>query len=301
MYFRSMFTALVGFTSLVAAAPASVERDATPAEKGLKHKSRAQKRAPLIIQQTVIEQQITVVEENLDTIAQLALVAEQEFAALVQAQFALVQTVETIKNNIRINHFKARWPQVNTVIVTVTNVVDARDAATVNNRYLVNQLLVDNGAPQSEIVVMVTASDTMTINAVPTPTVDVAGLLSAASAVSTATATPAVAAFDSSAPFGQLNQSVILPYNSSAPTIPNNAQVFADPAAIILPNQNLFVEDITVLQSDCQLISVNTGSLFNLQAFLLSSFEAVAATQLSGLVIGSAAPPIPAVVVAAKE
>jgi len=183
----------------------------------------------------------------------------------------------------------------------VTNVVDARDAATVNNRYLVNQLLVDNGAPQSEIVVMVTASDTMTINAVPTPTVDVAGLLSAASAVSTATATPAVAAFDSSAPFGQLNQSVILPYNSSAPTIPNNAQVFADPAAIILPNQNLFVEDITVLQSDCQLISVNTGSLFNLQAFLLSSFEAVAATQLSGLVIGSAAPPIPAVVVAAKE
>lgn len=92
-------------------APASLDRDVTPAEKGLKHKTRSQKR-DILIQQTIVEPQITVVEENLDTIAELSLVAEQEFAALVQSQFALLQQVEIIKNNIRINHFKARWTQV---------------------------------------------------------------------------------------------------------------------------------------------------------------------------------------------
>lgn len=182
----------------------------------------------------------------------------------------------------------------------VTNVIDTRDSKKKNKRYMVNQLLVDNGFPQSEIVVMLTASDTMTINAVATPTINIPGL-AAVSAASTSTATPAVAAFDTNAPFGQLNQSVILPFNSSAPTIPNGAQVFADPAAIILQNQALFVEDVNALQSDCSLLVSNSNSLFNLQEFLLASFEAVAATQLSGFVVGSAQPIVPEVAVAVQE
>lgn len=75
-------------------------------ERGLKHKARAQQKRDIIIQQTVVEPQITVINNNLDTIAALALTAEQEFAALVQSQLALISTVETIKNNIRVNHFK---------------------------------------------------------------------------------------------------------------------------------------------------------------------------------------------------
>lgn len=75
-------------------------------ERGLKHRARAQEKRDIIIQQTVVEPQITVINNNLDTIAALALTAEQEFAALVQSQLALISTVETIKNNIRVNHFK---------------------------------------------------------------------------------------------------------------------------------------------------------------------------------------------------
>lgn len=88
------------------AAPASVDRSATPIERGLKHKTRAQQKRDIIIQQTVVEPQVVVINNNLDTIAALALTAEQEFAALVQSQLALISTVETIKNNIRVNHFK---------------------------------------------------------------------------------------------------------------------------------------------------------------------------------------------------
>lgn len=82
------------------------------------------------------------VNQNLGALNALALQAEQEFAALLQSQLTLINTIETIKNNIRLNHFKTRWNTVNTVIVTITNVVDARDPANVNNRYMVNQLKV---------------------------------------------------------------------------------------------------------------------------------------------------------------
>lgn len=85
---------------------------------------------------------MVVINQNLGALNALALQAEQEFAALVQSQLALITVVETIKNNIRVNHFKSRWNTVNTVIVTVTNVVDARDPNNVNNRYMVNQLKV---------------------------------------------------------------------------------------------------------------------------------------------------------------
>lgn len=88
------------------------------------------------------------VNQNLGALNALALQAEQEFAALIQSQLTLINTVETIKNNIRVNHFKTRWNTVNTVIVTVTNVVDARDAANINNRYMVNQIRVSNSCLQ---------------------------------------------------------------------------------------------------------------------------------------------------------
>lgn len=130
MFLKSIIPALAGLSSLVAAVPTSMPRDAA-----------GQKR-DVIIQQTVIEPQIVVINQNLGALSALALQAEQEFAALVQSQLTLINTVEAIKNNIRINTFKSRWANVNTVIVTVTNVVDARDPANINKRYMVNQLKV---------------------------------------------------------------------------------------------------------------------------------------------------------------
>ena len=66
----------------------------------------------VIIQQTIIQPQVIIVEENLGLVDQLALVAEQEFQALVQSELALIQEIETIKNNIRVNTFLARFSQV---------------------------------------------------------------------------------------------------------------------------------------------------------------------------------------------
>ena len=83
----------------------------------MKHKTRAQKRSPLIIQQTVVEPTVIVVEQNLDTVANLALLAEQQFAALIHSQLSLLATVQQIQDNIRINHFKARF---NTVVSCLT-------------------------------------------------------------------------------------------------------------------------------------------------------------------------------------
>lgn len=133
MFFKSIVPVLAGFSSLAAAVPTSIQRDA------------ADQKRDVIIQQTVIEPQVVVVNQNLGALSALALQAEQEFAALVQSQLTLINTVETIKNNVRINTFKSRWANVNTVIVTVTNVVDARDPANINNRYMVNQLKVRAG------------------------------------------------------------------------------------------------------------------------------------------------------------
>ncbi|KAL1880743.1 hypothetical protein Daus18300_001357 [Diaporthe australafricana] len=288
MFFRNIITALVG-ASLVTAAPASV---ATPMEKGLKHKTRQQQKRDIIISQTVVEPQVVVINNNLDTIAALALQAEQEFAALVQSQLALISTVETIKNNIRVNHFKNRWNQVNTVIIAVTNVIDQRDPKNVNTRYMVNKLKADNNQPGQEILVMVNSADNMTIGPTPTPpNLNVPGVSGVGNASQAAgAAAPQVAQFDPNQPFGQIDGAVLLPFGSQPPKAPSNAQVFADPAAIILPNQGLFVGDTNLIQQDCQLLAA--GSLFNLQAQLLANEQAIAQAELAGLVLGTAPPPI---------
>jgi len=173
----------------------------------------------------------------------------------------------------------------NTVIVTVTQVVDVRDANNYNNRYLVNQLLADNGRPESEIVVIVSASEAMTIGL--PDGVDLSGFLASATAVSLPTGVPVVGNFDPNAPFGQYNQSVLLPYGSAPPTLPDNAQIFGDPADIILAGHSgFFVEDIRAFSQDCALWGANGGSLFNLASQLVLA-EQVAAAQLVGLQIGA--------------
>lgn len=290
---KHVLSALLGSMSLVSAAPASLDQDVTPAERGLRHKPRRQLGTLIQPDIQISNTQITVINQNLGVISQLAQLAEQQLAALVQAQIQLVTQLETIKNNIRINHFKARFSQVNTVIVTVTNIVDARDTTRVNRRYLMDQLRIDNGVPDKELVVMVTQKDEMTISAAATPTLSLANFVASASA-GLPTPVSNVVSFDPAAPFALFNSSsLILPYNTSAPT---NPLVFEDPANIIFAGQhNLLVESIGSLQADCVQLAA-TNSLINqaaLQLALFGSFQQAAAAQIAGLHIGGGIPVIP--------
>lgn len=157
MFFRDIVSTLAGLSLVAAGKP---QHDSDPLGETTIHShisivptSFDERTAPpekrdIIIQQTVIEPQLVSINQNLAALSAAALLAEQQLAAQVQAQLALVNTVNTIKNNIRINTFKSRWSQVNTVIVTVTNVVDARDPNNVNTRYMVNQLKVSYFSPR---------------------------------------------------------------------------------------------------------------------------------------------------------
>lgn len=67
-------------------------------------------------------------------------------------------------------HLQSDTPQ-NTVLVVVTNIVDARNPRAVNKRYMVNNLYVDNGAPDKYQVVYATDAQEITVSPTPTPTV----------------------------------------------------------------------------------------------------------------------------------
>lgn len=136
---------------------------------------------------------------------------------------------------------------------------------------------------------MMTAADALTIQPVPTPVLNIPGVSGVGTTLSQPTAVPQVAQLDPNAAFSQAaNGSVLLPFNSTAPQPPTGAQLFPDPAAIILPNQNLFVGDVNLIQQDCALVAA--GSLFNLQQQLLAA-EAIAQAELAGVILGNAAPP----------
>ncbi|KAK3357057.1 hypothetical protein B0T25DRAFT_603806 [Lasiosphaeria hispida] len=295
MHFRHILTALAGLGSLAAAAPAS-ERDGMPAEKGLKHKTRAQVGSSPFFQQT----QAGLIGQALGAVSQLAKLAELELISMLQSQVALISQLQTIRNNIRANHFQARFSQVNTVIVTVTNVVDARDPANINRRYLMSHLRVDNGFPEKEQVVMVTEQDEMTISATPTPTGNnlIANLLAAASAGFAAptqgfgfSQNIVIGSFDpnSQTPFSLLNQTLLLPYDTAAPT---NALVVEDPANIISPGQPNLVESINSLQTDCAQL-VNSNSFLSSALQLFGSVQAAVTAQLTSIRIGSRVQAIP--------
>ena len=78
---------------------------------GLKYSP--QKRSPLTVLQNLQETTVVVVQENLDVIDDLTKLAEQQFAALIGSQLALESQLQTIKDNIRTNHFASRF---NTVV-----------------------------------------------------------------------------------------------------------------------------------------------------------------------------------------
>lgn len=152
---------------------------------------------------------------------------------------------------------------------------------------------------------MVSQAQEMTIAA--TPTVDLSGILgtaASASLVSTATSNPVVAGLDPSAPFGSFNGSLILPYNTSAPS---SATVFEDPANIIFlgnsgVSNSLFVESVAGFQQDCAVFAAQQNSFLSLAGLqLFSSVEQAAAAQLAAIQLGTALPLIPPSVLAGNS
>lgn len=136
---------------------------------------------------------------------------------------------------------------------------------------------------------MINSADTVTIQPSAQPNLNIPGVSGAGTNLSQPTSQPQVAQLDPAAAFAQsANGSVLLPFNTSAPAPPSGAQLFPDPAAIILPNQALFVGDVALIQQDAALQAA--GSLFNLQSQLLAS-QAIAQAELAGVVLGTAPPP----------
>ncbi|KAK2032862.1 hypothetical protein LX32DRAFT_725648 [Colletotrichum zoysiae] len=349
MHLKNIVAALVAFSSLAAAAPAQDSKAVVRREDPQQNKDQGQAKnnndnknndqknnsnnqknnnnanknnnknnnnngnGNLNIIQNIIAPNIIVVQENLAAIDQLQQQNEIALAALVQSQLALVTQLQTVKDNIRINHFKALFPQANTVIVTVTNLVDNRNQGQQNQgkpkreqqnqRYLVNQLLADNGAPGNQTLVMVTDPTPMQIsteqaassqtNAFGAASVQLENAPAVGSGNSSNQAVGGgpnaalnaksinLAAFDKSAPFGQIGQSVILPAGTLAPQLASTP----DPASIILPGQQgLFVQNAATFISDCA-TSVAGGNqvLAGVATQLFSSFQQIASAQLAGL------------------
>ncbi|KAI8160717.1 hypothetical protein K4K49_002453 [Colletotrichum sp. SAR 10_70] len=330
MQLKHLVTGLAVFSSLAAAAPATAPaQDAKAADKdaqkqdqnkdqnknnknnnnGKNNNNNNKNNGDVTIIQNIIKPNIIVVQENLDKINQLQRQNERELALLVQSQLALATQLQAVKDNIRINHFKAQFPQANTIIVTVTGLVDNRQGGGQNKRYLVNQLLADNGKPGQQALVMVndpTPMDISTQQAASSQS-DTFGaarvaLDSASDAVSNntdgvqaaAAPTPGadesdttlkLAAFDQAAPFGQVGQSIILPAGTQAPQL---AASVPDPAAIILPNQaGLFVSNAATFLTDCASTAANAAAgnpaLAGAALNIFSSFQQIAAAQLAGL------------------
>ncbi|KAK1595281.1 uncharacterized protein LY79DRAFT_681526 [Colletotrichum navitas] len=338
MHLKHIVAALVAFSSLAAAAPAQDSKAVVRREDPKQNKDQGQaknnnnnndknnknndknndnnnknnnninnnnnnRNGNINIIQNIIRPNIIVVQENLAAIDQLQRQNEVALAALVQSQLALVTQLQTVKDNIRVNHFKALFPQANTVIVTVTNLVDSRNQGQQNQRYLVNQLLADNGAPGNQTLVMVTDPTPMQIsteqaassqaNAFGAANVQLENAPAVGPSNSSNQAAGGdpnaalndksinLAAFDQSAPFGQIGQSVILPAGTLAPQLAS----VPDPASIILPGQQgLFVQNAATFLSDCA-TSVAGGNqvLAGVAAQVFSSFQQIAAAQLAGL------------------
>ncbi|VBB86668.1 Putative protein of unknown function [Podospora comata] len=194
MHFRQTLAALTGLVLSVVGAPAPIDHNTTSGGK-LKNATNDEKRSLFdTILPPLGNHNIILPGAGLNVligsaISQLARIAELELAALIGSQFALAIQLETIKTNIRINHFRAQFPHVvcslryyssvlltsspqNCVIICVTNVLDQRDPNNINNRYLLNQLRIDNGFPDKELLIMVTDSQQMTIVPTPTPVTD---------------------------------------------------------------------------------------------------------------------------------
>ncbi|KAF8851819.1 hypothetical protein BDZ45DRAFT_807966 [Acephala macrosclerotiorum] len=184
----------------------------------------------------ITQEQITILEiNNSPALEQEILEQEIALSQAIQLQILAQQELQFAIDNIRINTFNNLNSNVNTVIVIVTQVVDNRNSGN-NNRYLVRQLQ-SNSAVQEQVFVQINEQATMTIaNDIPS------SVFNAAQASGTGFAAPNLGSYTPGGNISLQPQGLnLLPAGVSAPSF-GNAQNFNDPALIIQPNVQAFVQ-----------------------------------------------------------
>lgn len=152
--------------------------------------------------------------------------------------------------------------------MTVTTVVDARNPLNINQRYLMNHILVDNGFPDKQQVVMVTDSQTYTVTTASTSSAETAettetteeaatstfdlGSLLASAATATPTASSLTLPIVTGAGLGlgqaaivQQQRTIITSFNPAAglPVSFDPSQILLLPYDTVAPSNPLTIED----------------------------------------------------------
>jgi len=192
----------------------------------------------------ITQEQITILQiNNSPALEQQILEQEIALSQAIQLQILAQQELQFAIDNIRINTFNNLNSNVNTVLVIVTEVVDNRNSGNNNNnnngnnnRYLVRQLQ-SNSAIQEQVFVQINEQATMTIaNDVPS------AVFNSAQASGTGFAAPNQGSYTPGGNISLQAQGLnLLPQGVSVPSF-GNAQNFNDPALIIQPNVQAFVQ-----------------------------------------------------------
>lgn len=185
----------------------------------------------------ITQEQITILQiDNSPALEQQILQQEIALSQAIQLEILAQQQLQFAIDNIRINTFNNLNSNVNTVLVIVTQVVDNRNSGGNNNRYLVRQLQ-SNANIQEQVFVQINEQASMTIaNDVPT------SVFNSAQASGTGFAAPNLGSYTPGGNISLQAQGLnLLPQGVSVPSF-GNAQNFNDPALIIQPNVQAFVQ-----------------------------------------------------------
>jgi hypothetical protein len=193
---------------------------------------------------------ITELEETELTISQKD--SDIQLTELIETKLVILDQTRRNKDNIRKNHFRnsnrnvvsalesksvpkseLTWVQ-NTVIIVVTEIIDARDSSNQNTRYLTHQVQSNEEIEEQELIV-VGESVAITIDG------RVGSRVRRASPTGTGSVAPSIATYNPNAAPNVDNNSLLLPSGVPAPNF-GNCQVGQDPAIIIQENQAVFVE-----------------------------------------------------------
>ncbi|KAE8441233.1 hypothetical protein EG329_005597 [Mollisiaceae sp. DMI_Dod_QoI] len=185
----------------------------------------------------ITEEQVTILQiSNSAALEQEVLQQEIALSQAIQLQILAQQELQFAIDNIRTNTFNNLNSNVNTVLVIVTQVVDNRQSGISNNRYLVRQLQ-SNPSIEEQIFVQITEQASMTIaNDIPS------NVFASAQASGTGFAAPNLGSYTPGGNISLQAQGLnLLPQGVAVPSF-GNAQSFNDPALIIQPNVQAFVQ-----------------------------------------------------------
>ncbi|KAM0129062.1 hypothetical protein ACHAP3_008014 [Botrytis cinerea] len=206
----------------------NIARGLVYAPRNSRQQSKANSNNVIIITKTE-EEQLTEISRN----------REIQLTKLVQERLIIIDRTQIARDNIRRNHFKNLNSQQNTIIVVVTQIVDARDRSNKNIRYMTHQIQANNQAQDTRFV-MVQQDQRMTINGASST-----GTASLPRGTGTSTS-PSFGTYDPNAAPLVSNVTQILPANAQAPNFAGVKQ-FQDPAMIIEEGQKAFVNFVGVV------------------------------------------------------